>query len=213
MRPLVIIGGGAQGLWTRQIALAMGRSVKGYLDRVRVAGEDVHGFPVLGDYSLAYDREIIARNDIAIAVGNPRERVDMARRIKELGGVLPSLIHPLSIVSLSANIGQGVTINALSYVHEDSTLGDFTVVENHSSIGIACRLGIGVHVTTGCMLNGYCSVGDETMVGSGAIINPRVNVGRFCIVGAGAVVHRDVPDAKVVVGVPASPIKDVQISR
>lgn len=213
MRPLVIVGGGAQGLWTRQIAVAMGRQVKGYLDCIREAGEDVHGIPVLGDYSLAYDEGIIAGNDVAIAVGDPRERVGMARRIKGLGGSLPRLIHPLSIVSPSAKIGEGVVINALSYVHEDAVLGDFTVVENHSSIGIACRLSVGVHVTTGCMLNGYCSVGDETFIGSGATINPRVKVGRFCIIGAGAVVHRDMPDAKVVVGVPASPIKDVEFSR
>lgn len=50
----------------------------------------------------------------------------------------------------------------------------------------------------------------KTTVGAGANILPRVTVGENCIVGAGAVVSRDVPDNKVVMGVPARIVRDLE---
>jgi len=46
-------------------------------------------------------------------------------------------------------------------------------------------------------------------LGAGCLVLPGVTVGERAVVGAGAVVTRDVPPGKVVVGVPARPVKDV----
>lgn len=46
-------------------------------------------------------------------------------------------------------------------------------------------------------------------LGAGCLILPGVTVGERAVVGAGAVVTRDVPPGKVVVGVPARIVKDV----
>lgn len=47
------------------------------------------------------------------------------------------------------------------------------------------------------------SIGDDSWIGSGVIVLPGVSIGRGCIVGAGAVVNMDIPDGKIVAGVPA----------
>ena len=46
-------------------------------------------------------------------------------------------------------------------------------------------------------------------IGAGANILPNVVFGENCIVAAGAVVTRDVPDHKVVMGVPGKVVRDL----
>lgn len=50
----------------------------------------------------------------------------------------------------------------------------------------------------------------NTTVGAGANILPNVVIGENCIVGASALVTKSVPDKKVVMGVPAKIIRDVE---
>lgn len=49
----------------------------------------------------------------------------------------------------------------------------------------------------------------HTTIGASASILPNVTVGENCIVGASALVTKDVPDNKVVMGVPARIVRDV----
>ena len=51
---------------------------------------------------------------------------------------------------------------------------------------------------------------DDVTVGAAANILPQVTIGRNAIVGAGAVVTKSVPSNKVVMGVPAKIIRDVE---
>lgn len=50
----------------------------------------------------------------------------------------------------------------------------------------------------------------NTTIGAAANILPNVVVGENCIVGAGAVVTKNIPDNKVVMGMPAKIIRDVE---
>lgn len=56
---------------------------------------------------------------------------------------------------------------------------------------------------------GLVTIGDNVFIGADSIILPGVQLGEGCIVGAGSVVSRDVPPKKVVAGVPARVICDV----
>ena len=44
--------------------------------------------------------------------------------------------------------------------------------------------------------------------GAGAIILPSVKIGAHCMIGAGSVITKDVPDGKIVMGVPGRIIGD-----
>ncbi|OHB59828.1 MAG: galactoside O-acetyltransferase [Planctomycetes bacterium RBG_13_44_8b] len=59
--------------------------------------------------------------------------------------------------------------------------------------------------------HGHVEIDDDAWLGTGCIIFPDVKVGKGAVVGAGAVVTKDVPDYTVVVGVPAKPIKKLNI--
>jgi len=53
------------------------------------------------------------------------------------------------------------------------------------------------------------TIEDYVTIGAAANLLPGVVVGRNAIVGAGALVTRDVPENKVVMGIPARVIRDV----
>lgn len=50
-------------------------------------------------------------------------------------------------------------------------------------------------------------------IGSGAILLPAVTIGREAMIGAGAVITKDVPDYKVVMGVPGKIVGDVPLEE
>lgn len=60
-------------------------------------------------------------------------------------------------------------------------------------------------------LHGHIDIDDDAWLGTGCIIFPDVRIGRGAVVGAGAVVTKSVPDFTVVIGVPAKPIKKLDV--
>ena len=58
---------------------------------------------------------------------------------------------------------------------------------------------------------GKIVIKNDAWIGAGSIIMPGVTIGEGAVVGAGAVVTKDVPSFTVVVGVPARPIKRIDL--
>lgn len=56
-------------------------------------------------------------------------------------------------------------------------------------------------------LDGPITIGDNTFIGARASLLPGTNIGNNCIIGACAVVKGDIPDNSIVVGNPATIIK------
>lgn len=86
-------------------------------------------------------------------------------------------------------IGNNVFISVLVATTNDNTMGREDYNEDH------------VH---GAVIEDYVTIG------AAANILPTVTVGENAIVGAGAVVTKDVPPNKVVMGIPAKVIRDVE---
>lgn len=88
----------------------------------------------------------------------------------------------------NATIGEDVFISVLVSTTNDNTMGREEYDEGH--VG-------GPHIKRG------------TTIGAAANILPNVTIGENCIVGASALVTKEIPDNKVVMGVPARVIRDV----
>ena len=54
------------------------------------------------------------------------------------------------------------------------------------------------------------TIEDNVLIGAGANILPGVTLGEYSIIGASALVTKDVPSRKVVMGIPAKIVRNVE---
>ncbi|RMF73332.1 MAG: gamma carbonic anhydrase family protein [Planctomycetota bacterium] len=137
---------------------------------------------------------------------------------------------------LRPRVGRNVFVAPSAWVEGDVTIGDDCTLMHHvvargdvAPIRIGARVNIQdggiLHTKTGVPLEigddvgvghraiVHCeSVGAHTLIGMGAILLDDVVVGRDCFIAAGALLPpaMRVPDGKLVMGVPARIVGDVQ---
>lgn len=110
-------------------------------------------------------------------------------------------------------------------VNYNTIIGDRTKIMDNSHITGDMRIGNGVFISvlvsttndntmdrTADSVNqlGGPVIEDNVSIGAGANILPHVKIGYNSIVGAGALVTKNVPAGKVVMGVPAKIVRDVE---
>ncbi|MCK4789417.1 MAG: hypothetical protein KAV87_37085 [Desulfobacteraceae bacterium] len=101
-------------------------------------------------------------------------------------------------------IGQRVRTAAVTHLTSDMTIGDDAFIGSHISTTNDNQMGRG---TTGKYKGPQIKRGAR--IGSNSTLLPGVVIGEEALVAAGAVVTRDVPDRKIVMGVPARVVRDV----
>lgn len=206
---IYIVGSGPYGEVMLELAEICGYNVIGYYDEFdEKQGCTVMGVKVINKLSNLKDEEINGKNFI-VAMGSNENRFKFMERIKFAGGILPTLIHPSSIISESAIIGDGVYIQSNVTVWTKSKISDYcilspnVVIAHHSSIGKACL------ISTQSSVGAYIEIGDMVFVGMGAtIVTGLDRVGDNSTIGAGAVVLKNVEANVIYAGIPAKKIRD-----
>lgn len=132
------------------------------------------------------------------------------------------LIGDLASIRENINIGNNVII------------GRLVMVEPHTKVGSSVKIQTGTHITGDATIEDFVFFGDEvstsndnTMgrsaaidqkgfyakkgarIGSNATILPGIVIGANAVIAAGSVVTRNIPDKKIVMGVPARIVRDV----
>lgn len=209
MKGLLIIGAGGHGKVIADIASALGKWDRiAFVDDKYPDLKQVLDWPVIGgmeDFRM-HRQEY---PDVFVAVGDNAVRQKITIWSEEAGFHLPSLIHPRAAVSRLAVIGAGTIINSQSAVNANAKIGKGCIVNTGATVGHDCVLGDFVHVAPGASLAGETVIGEACWIGMRSAVIEQLTVGKGVVVGAGAVVLSDVPDQKLVVGIPAKIIKDL----
>lgn len=141
-----------------------------------------------------------------LGIGDNMKRFELARFILSKGENLLTVIHPRSVVSEFASIGQGTFIAAQSTVNAFAEVGRFAILNTNSVVEHDCKVEEGAHIASGAVLAGNVRVGKRTFVGANAVIKEGITIGQEVTVGAGSVIIDDIPDGKTVVGNPGTEI-------
>jgi len=138
-------------------------------------------------------------------------------------------------IGAGAILGDQTFIRERSEIGAGSVIGRGSVVDNDVIVGTRVRVQTNVYLTAFSVVEDDVFVGpcamttnDDTMarhgpetpmrgatlrracrIGGGVVLTPGVDVGEEAFVAAGAVVTRDVPARAVVMGVPATVVREV----
>lgn len=168
-------------------------------------GRHVAGVEVIGPLENLFDIEEPISCNIAYGAGQGH-RLALASDVREAGYRFFNAVHPDASVSPTADLGNGLTINAQSYIGPDATIGDHVLVDSVVNLSHDVDIGPGAIITPNATVAGGVDIGVDAYLGPGATILRGLSIGDHAVVGAGAVVTEDVPAGDTVVGVPAESI-------
>lgn len=173
-------------------------------------GENDHGYPILGSFEDLYQSDIKGKMFL-LSQGDMKIREEVTNKIKQFGGLIPTLVHPTSVISKYAKISEeGVVMGANCIVQADSViksnavLRDMALVCHQTTIGNYCFVGpkalVGAHI----VVENFAFIGQDALLVSGKV----GTMGANSLLGAGAVLTKELPANVVAVGNPARVIKE-----
>lgn len=202
MSGLLIIGAGGHGKVVAETASLMGRWGQiSFLDD-HLQNEEVLGYPVIGGFG-DIERYRQDYSEAFVAIGDNRTRHHWIQLLQSFGYVLPTLIHPHSVVSRSAEINDATIVMSGVVINASTSIGIGCILNTCSSIDHDCSIRDGVHVSPGVHVCGSVSIGEYSWIGAGSTIINNISVGRNAIVAAGSTVTHHVQSGVMVAGTPA----------
>lgn len=198
---IVLIGGSGHARVIIDCVRASGGEVFGILDDGLAAGTEVLGVRVLGKTA---DFEQYIDHPFLIAIGNNAIRKRIAEKLSVRWA---SVVHPTSVVSPHAVIGEGTVLMPRAVVNAGATVGCHCIINTGAIVEHDNVLEDFVHISPNAALGGTVSVGAGTHIGIGACVRNNISICGSCTVGAGAAVVKNITEPGTYVGVPAGRIK------
>ena len=156
---LLLVGGGGHSSVVAETALAMNKyNLISYIDDNHNA--ELFGEKPLGPIKFFEKKNIInSYQDIFVAIGESKIRMELIDRIKKYDYNLKTLIHPKAIISNSSSIGFGVAIFAGSVIQANVVIQDGVIINTSSSIDHDSKIFQALTYVQGCILVGMFLLG------------------------------------------------------
>jgi sugar O-acyltransferase (sialic acid O-acetyltransferase NeuD family) len=206
-KPILLYGAGGHSTVLLEAAALCGYYVVGIFDDAtdlrfpdplpRWSAFSIAQPELLGAYTPTYKPEL----PLLLGIGDNVKRAQIGNHVAHR---LLTLLHPRGYVAPSARLEPGVMVLAGAVVHTAAHLHEGVLINTNAVVEHHCRVGEFAHLAPGAILCGGVTIGPRSLVGPGVVVEKGITVGADCILAAGAVVVHDVPDGKLVKGVPGA---------
>jgi len=209
---VVIIGCGGHGREMAQLIKRMQASGQdlhpaGFVDdNAGFHGRVIEGLPVLGgtDWISNHVRD----HSFVCAIGNPKSRQDLVRRLSPSSLQWATLIDPAVRRSDDSVIGEGAMVCAGTWMTTNARIGRHTIVNLGCTLSHDINLGDFATLACGVHLSGNVTIGEGAELGVGVNVIQGITIGEWSVIGAGATVINDIPPRVTALGVPAKVVKE-----
>jgi len=209
MNRLIIMGAGGFGrevyCWLKQSAdWNVKWQFAGFLDDKL---SSLEGFGIVPGV-LGKIKEFVPQPDdqLVCAIGDPRARLAICRRLAGMGANFPVIRHPFTVIGESCRIGAGSILCPGAIITTNVVLGAFVIANLYAIVGHDACIGDGVTLGPHSGVTGFARIEEGASLGSHASVLPSACVGSYARVGAGSIVLRVVKPGATVMGVPAKQI-------
>lgn len=207
MRQLYIIGSSGHAKVVIDAVEEQGQfKIVGLIDDFKPQGEDVFGYPVLGDIAwlVKQAEQDVINIFIAVGAGFHREAIEGKFSCYQINW--PTVIHPKASVSRYASVGNGGFIAANATIAAGAEVAHHVIVNHGSVVDHDVKLSSYVTISPGAILSGNVHIGEGCFIGSNSSVIEKVRIAEHSVVGAGATVLKNVSPLSVTVGTPAKVI-------
>jgi len=197
---------------------------------------------IIGDNVRIDDNTVIGKRPMKASISTLKEDKDLQPTYIGDNCLIGAntVIYIEANIANNVMVADLASIRENTSIGEYTIIGRGVTVENYVKIGKRCKLESNCYITAFSDLADYVFIApgvvtsnDNYMgrteerfkhfkgitvkkggrIGAGAVILPGKVIGEDALVAAGSVVTKDVPDRKVVMGVPARVIKDVPVEQ
>ena len=114
----------------------------------------------------------------------------------------------LGNVELGAKVEMGANSTVDRGTFDSTTIGDGTKLDDLVMVGHNCSVGKHTLLCSQVGIAGSCSVGDFVVMAGQVGIGDHINIGnKVTLLGKSGVMH-DIPDDKMMLGIPATPVRE-----
>ncbi len=120
---------------------------------------------------------VLVASSLADTPGSPGARIIVDNPVASLQPLLaqfhraeprPSGVHPTAVIAATAQVADGVSIDAYAVIQDHATIGAGSWIGPHAVVGAGCILGRDVRLHAGAVLYPYVDVGDRVTLHAGA---------------------------------------------
>lgn len=212
LKNIVVFGTGNTARVVIEIIEVKGKyNILGLIDATKGRiGERVKGYRIIGSdadlLNAPWSGDVVGG---IIAVGDNFLRKVIADKIIELlpNFVFVSIVHPSTVISQTASIGDGSMIMAGVIINNNGRIGRHCLLNTNSSIDHDSIMENYSSLAPGVVIGGCSHLGECSSISLGANVINDVTIGEHTVVGAGSTVLNDIPPYTISYGTPCKTIK------